>query len=478
MLSKMKEKYNAIPLTVKVSVAYAVCSILQKCISFFTLPLFTRILTKEQYGQFTIYQSWSGILTIFLTLNLAYGSFSSAMVKFEDKRDSYASSVQGICLILSVGFLAVYLPVQGFWNRLFELPTYIILVLVAEIAAQTAVLLWSEKKRFELKYKSVIFVTLLTSVCGPIAAYILITATEEKGYARIIGYALVNILIGGIIFFINTYKGKMLYEKTFWKYALSFNIPLLAYYLSQMIFNQSDRIMISHICGIGDAALYGVAYNLAMLMTFVLNAINNSYVPWLYSKMKTEGAEANKTISCGIAVLMSLVNLCIIWFAPEIIAVMAGKEYSEAVWVVAPVSMSLLLLFYSQLFINIEFYYEEKSFLVIASISAAVINIVLNFWFIPLFGFIAAGYTTLFSYIIFAVSNYMAMKKILKKHLKEDNLFNYKSLLLIVILFMTISFCGVLLYDMLIIRITVTSAVFIVLLVCLPKIVSCFKELK
>ena len=85
MVNKIKKRYNEIPLTVKVSTSYAVCSILQKCLSFITLPLFTRLLTTEQYGQYTIYSSWSGILMIFLTLNLAYGSFQTAMVKFEEK---------------------------------------------------------------------------------------------------------------------------------------------------------------------------------------------------------------------------------------------------------------------------------------------------------------------------------------------------------------------------------------------------------
>ena len=89
MIKRWKEKYSLVPLTVKVSTAYAVCSILQKCLSFITLPLFTRLLTTEQYGQYTIYSSWSGILIIFLTLNLAYGSFQTAMVKFEGRRDEY-----------------------------------------------------------------------------------------------------------------------------------------------------------------------------------------------------------------------------------------------------------------------------------------------------------------------------------------------------------------------------------------------------
>lgn len=67
MMAKFKKKFRQIPLTVKVSMSYAICSILQKCLSFITLPLFTRLLTTEQYGQYTIYSSWSGILMIFLT---------------------------------------------------------------------------------------------------------------------------------------------------------------------------------------------------------------------------------------------------------------------------------------------------------------------------------------------------------------------------------------------------------------------------
>ena len=100
MINTMKDRWSKIPLTVKVSMSYAVCSILQNCLSFITLPIFTRLLTTEQYGQATIYGSWSSILMIFITLNLAYGSFSAAMVKYESRRDEYITSVQGICFLL------------------------------------------------------------------------------------------------------------------------------------------------------------------------------------------------------------------------------------------------------------------------------------------------------------------------------------------------------------------------------------------
>ena len=39
--------------------------------------------------------------------------------------------------------------------------------------------------------------------------------------------------------------------------------------------------------------MYGVAYNLAMFLTFVLNAINASYVPWIYEKIKDNKSSEN-----------------------------------------------------------------------------------------------------------------------------------------------------------------------------------------
>lgn len=477
-MNRIKRKLIEIPLTVKVSIAYAICSILQKCLSFITLPLFTRLLTTEQYGQYTVYTSWYGILMIFLTLNLAYGSFQTAMVKFENKRNEYIASIQGICLLLSGVFLIIYFPFRALWNQLFELPTLFILIMVSEIIFSTSTSLWMGKNRFEFKYKSVVAITLITAVLSPIFAYILVCSTEEKGYARIVGYAGVNILIGVIIFVYNVKKGKKIYSKEYWKYAFGFNIPLLAYYLSQVIFNQSDRIMISHITGKSDAAMYGVAYNLAMILTFILNAINGSYVPWMYGKIKENRGEENKAISIVLIILMGLMILCIIWYAPEIIIIMAGAKYEAAIYVVAPVAMSLLLLFYSQLFINVEFFYEEKQSLVYGSIGAAVLNIILNGIFIPFFGFVAAGYTTLISYIVFAGSNFYTMRSVLKKRNLPDNMYNYKALLIIFISFAISGFCGVLLYKYIYIRVFITLAVLIVIFLEKDKFLITLNKIK
>lgn len=456
------KRWKEIPLTVKVSVSYIFCSIVQKCLSFITLPLFTRLLTPNQYGQYTVYQSWLGIMSIFLTLNLAYGSFSTAMVKFEKERDSYIASIEGICLVLSIIFLIIYFPFENWWNKLFQLPTLFVLLMIIEIMCSTAFQLWSGKKKFEFRYKSVIGITFLLSFSSPLLAYLLIQMMQENGYARILGYSLVTIAIGGMIFVLNLIRGKKFYSSEYWKYALNFNVPLTAYYFSQAIFNQSDRIMISHICGEGEAAMYGVAYNLAMMLTFVLNAINSSYIPWFYRKIKEGKAEDNQTVSCELAFIMALMLLCVIWFAPEIIEIMAGEKYALAVPVVVPISMSTLLLFYAQLFINVEFFYEEKGRLVWASIGAAILNIGLNAILIPRFTFVVAGYTTFASYVVFAICNYFAMKRTLSNRQELAKMYKMLWLITIFVVFMAGSFLGMVLYNCFLIRIIISLFMLII----------------
>lgn len=478
MIKRIKKKWRNIPITIKVSIAYIICNILQKCLSFITLPLFTRLLTTEQYGQSIIYSSWEGILMLYLTLNLAYGSFQTAMIKYEKKRFEYVSSVQGICLLLSVIFLIIYFPFRNTWNRLLELPTFFVLLMVSEIFFITTTQLWMGKNRFEYKYKSVVIVTLLISLLSPIFAFILVSISNEKGYARIFGYAIVNIFIGFFLFIHNSKEGKKLFVKEYWKYALKFNIPLLPYYLSQIIFNQSDRIMISHMIGKSEAAMYGIAYNLAMILVFILNAINSSYVPWMYRKIKDNHGEDNKKISVMLIILIGLLILGIIWFSPEIIFIMAGEQYKAAVYAVPPIAMSLLLLFYCQLFVNVEFYYEEKKALVYGSIGAAFINIVLNYIFIPKFGFIVAGYTTLASYIVLAISNYYLLQLILKRKKLPDNMYAYRVMVILFILFVLISFLGLALYKFLFTRIIITTLVLIIIIINKDKVINIFKEMQ
>lgn len=475
-MNKLLQKYRNTSYEVRASVAYTMCSILQNCLSFITLPIFSRLLTTEEYGQYSIYASWMGILSIFVTLNIQHGSFSTAMIRFEKNRMRYISSAQSFMLVLSMVFMLIYLPFRIYWNALFHLPTFLIILMVAEIISQAALMCWSNWQRFEHKYRMIIFVTLINSIIAPVVAYIFVTHSESKGYARILGYSLVNVVIGGSFFIYNYTRGKRFYVKKYWAYILEFNVPLIVYYLSQVVFNQSDRIMIDHICGTDKAGIYGVAYSLAMVLNFVLNAINNSFVPWLYERLKEGKTERCKSISAYLSVLIAFILMGVISLAPEIIKILAGKKYMEAVWIVPPVAMSVLLLFYSQLFINVLFYYEEKGEMVYASIAAAVINIVLNGILLPWVGYFAAGYTTLLSYALFAVANYYSYRKVARRRQLDQMMFDVKRLVLIFLAYMILAFTAMVLYNFTLVRYVIVIVVLCTVAVNYKRIVNIVKQ--
>ena len=114
------QKYKKVSAPVKASIWFTVCNAIQKGISLLSTPIFTRLLTPEQYGTYTVYQSWYQIISIFATLNLFYGVFNNGMTKFPNDKRTFTSSMQGLSTTLTVCFFVYILYAHPFgtscWN--------------------------------------------------------------------------------------------------------------------------------------------------------------------------------------------------------------------------------------------------------------------------------------------------------------------------------------------------------------------------
>ena len=110
---KLLDKYSNMSTEVKASMAYTICNILTRCLSFITLPLFTRLMTTEDYGLSTVYASTAAIVAIFTSLQLPYGTLSTAMIKFKDDRKGYLSSICSITAVLTIFYLLEFLMIKN-----------------------------------------------------------------------------------------------------------------------------------------------------------------------------------------------------------------------------------------------------------------------------------------------------------------------------------------------------------------------------
>lgn len=446
------EKYKGFSEPIKASIWFTVCSFLQKGIQFITVPIFTRMLTTEQYGLFNVFNSWLQIVMIFATLNLYCGVFNNGMLKYEDDRDRYVSSMQGVSTTVTLLCLGVYLLNTGFWNRILELPTVLVLAMFVEVLFIPAISFWSAKQRFDYKYKALVLLTIGMSIADPLIGILAVMSTEYKGEAKILSAVLVQVVVGLLIYIYNAFKGKSFYVKEYWKFAIAFNVPLIPHYLSQTVLNNSDRIIINQICGGHQAGIYSVAYSAAMILSIINFSVNNSFIPWTYKKMKSEEYNDIGKVANFILILIAGMNLALIAFAPEAISILAPKQYFDAIWVIPPVAVSVYFMFMYTLFGNIEFYFEENKFVMFASIIGAILNIVLNYMFIPIYGYIVAAYTTLGCYILYSVSHYIFMKRVIRDHVGKVDIYDLKFIFILSAVFMGMSAILMFFYNHIVIR--------------------------
>ena len=428
MIHKLRAKYRSFPVQVRASFWFLICSFMQKGISTITTPIFTRLLSTSEYGQYGAFNSWLEIITIFVTLRLSYGVYTQGLVKFEEDQRVYSSSLQGLTLVLITCWAGIYYAFHGFFNGLFKLTTVQMTAMFVMIWSTVSFHFWATEQRVQFKYRHLVMVTIIVSLAKPLLGILLVTHAEDKVTARILGLMLAELAGYTWTFFVQMRRGRVFYSAKYWKHALLFNLPLIPHYLSQTVLNSSDRIMIQRMVDNSSAGIYTLAYNLAKIMALFNTALLNTLTPWIYKKIKAGKLKDIARVAYMALLVIAAVNILLIAFAPEAVALFAPKSYHEAIWVIPPVTLSVYFIFSYSLFACFEFYYEQTKFIMIASVSGALLNVVLNYIFIRMFGYVAAGYTTLFCYIVYAIGHYIFMRKICRERLDGEMVYDARVL--------------------------------------------------
>ena len=480
LINKLAIKYKSLPLQVRATFWFLFCNAFQSGCRFLAMPFLVRLLNTEEYGIYSVFLSWGSIITIFATLNLHAGVYNNAMYKYPDRRDGYTSASQSLSVVLTAGCFAVYCLFRGFWDELFGLEPGLTVAIFIQLLFTESFLLWSSRQRYEYKYIALLVYTGLLSLLYlvvPVAGAAL-APVEYRLDAVIFSGVLVQAGFGLAFMVRNYIKGKTFFHKDFWHFALAFNIPLIPHYLSGIILGQADRVMIKRFIGSAEAGIYSFTYNISLVINIITGAINNAIIPYTYDKLG--GRDYGKLRTIANFLITAIGGLCLMFsaVAPEIIKLVATQEYYEAVYLVPVISLSSYFTFLYTLFANVEFFLEENRFITIASCVGAVANIVLNFLLLPVFGYYAAGYTTLFCYILFALSHYVFMHIVCKRHIGGDKVYDGKTIFVLSIVFVALAFEMMALYDYPIIRYTLVLAVVTACILKRKWIVEQIKEIR
>lgn len=417
-------------------------------LNIFMTPVFTRLMTQEEFGVVSLYNSWYSIIGVFATFSVTNTVVYIGFHNYKDDKLGFCSSLLGVSSLFSFITSIIYVIFKNRILLILGISNSLVIIMIYSFIFLPAVQIWLCLQRYTYKYKKAFWLISLTAIISTICSvFIGYNAKSFIAEYRIISMNLIPIFSGFFLYFYICIKGKKIFNFNYWKFIISFNTPLILHYLSQYILQSSDKIMIGVYYSKSEVAIYSIAYsisNIILVFWAPINSVLISYTHDCVDNNKTENL--SKTIY-RILIISSFICVIVSFLSPELILLFSTKSYLSGVYAIPPITLSTLFFVLFNIIANIEFMYGKTYRIAIFTIIAAVLNIILNIILIPRFGFVAAAYTTLISYGVYSYLHYYNMIK-----LHRNKIFSELKILLIVLFTIIISLGSLLLYEYQLIR--------------------------
>jgi len=236
-----------------------------------------------------------------------------------------------------------------------------------------------------------------------------------------IGYAFLSYLIAAfvtLLLFIPDLKIKKTdFDFTILRQMLKYGWPILIIGIAGMVNLNIDKILLPKLTvvnPIGELGIYSAASKLAILMALFIQAFRFSFEPFLFSHYKNEDSKKAYAVIMKYFVILGLVIFLGVMFYMDILKYFIGTSkmrYHEGIKVVPWLLMGNLFLgiFYTQsLWYKLT---DQTHFGARFAIVGAIITIVLNIIFIPVFGYMACGYAFFSASLVMTVTSYLVGQK-------------------------------------------------------------------
>ncbi len=394
---------------VKAGFWYTVANFVTKGAIFLTAPFFNRMMVKADLGAYSNIASWVTLLAVLLSMDfvsslvVARFDYKEEFRKYISSTLLYGTAITLVCYIIAALNMDV---VASF----LEMPPYAVHLMFIFICVNPGLLMYQYSCRFDYNYKGVIISSLGTLAVSTLCALACTYFSENKLFGRTIGYYGPSIVISLVFYIYLLIKGKGFSMKYF-GYAFKICFPMIWHALAGHALSQGDRIVITKTIGTEANAMYSIAYTCAMVLLVLWSAMNTAWAPWATEQMNAGTVEKMKKASYPYVGIFVFVSVYALLLGPELILIFGGPSFLEAKPVLPPVIVGYIFQMVYSLYVNAEFYHKKQTQIAAATIMAAAINIGLNIIFVPIYGYVAAAYTTLFGYICMAVFHFFTVKK-------------------------------------------------------------------
>jgi O-antigen/teichoic acid export membrane protein len=380
-------------------------NVITAAIPFFLLPFLTNHLTPYDYGIVAMFQALVQFITPFAGMNHTAAISRQYFEKDTINIKNYVGNSLYILLFTSIFALLALLVFRTPISRITLIPTNWLWVVVLYCFSQNLALTILGIWRLEYKANKYGIFRITRTSLEVALSILFILAIGMSWQGRILGIviAMASFSLLSVYFL---YKGgwlNMRFNKAYIKDNLVYGSPLILHVLSSVIILFSDRIFITNMVGMSEQGLYSVGYTVGMIVYLVQNSFNQAWVPWFFGELKADNPNRKLKIIkftylyfIAMLVLVALVSI----FAPWFFRTLLNKDYSSAVNFVFWIALGFGFNGMYKMVVNYLLYLKKTMIVSLASLATAMLNIILNYFFIKKFGTIGAAQASTISYFV------------------------------------------------------------------------------
>ncbi|MCR5485921.1 MAG: oligosaccharide flippase family protein [Lachnospiraceae bacterium] len=405
---------------VRSGIWYVISNVMLRAVGIITAPVYSMLLSTSEAGYANGFNNYVSLFTVVTCLCLIY-SVGRAKIDYPDEFDGYMSAIQTLSSLFGLivlGLVMLFMPKEG----MLTYDRFVIFLLFAYLVIYPSIDYMQYKYRFEYRYRENIAISVIITVSTVILSVALIlNMPETKGLAKILGTVIPSALVGLWCYANILRKGRILFRKEYWSYALKIGLPMIPHGLAMIALARIDTSMIQNICTNAEVGLYTSGYTIGTLLMFITNAIGQAWLPWFNERLSEGDREAIREKNMLLMKGGCFLTLAFIAAAPEAVKLLyPNKTYWDCMWVVPPVALGTLCQYFYTNYVNQELFEKKTALIAGNSIVAALANLGLNAIFIPRYGYIVAAYTTLAGYLLLMLLHYLSTRLILKQSLYQN----------------------------------------------------------
>ena len=417
---------------------YGMSSIIGRILNYLLVPLYTRVFTQEEYGVVILMYSFVAVIFIILTYGMETAYFRFSELE-KNKKSVYNTAISSL-LVTTFVFLVATLMFSGNIATWIKYPDQVNFVkwLAIILALDTLTTIPFARLRAEnrpgrfatiklinigvnigLNLFFVLFCpwVIKNSSEGFVFNFVSLVFKPELG---LISYVFISNLVASsltlLLLLPEIFKFQFKIDKIIWNKMIKYAWPLLLTGIAGIMNETIGRVLLRYLLPEEIAeqqlGIYAASFKIAILLSLFVQAFRYAAEPFFFAQEREKDSKVIYARVMKYFVLtVSIIFLGIMMYL-DVVILVVGENFREGV---AVIPILLLAYVFLGIFYNLSIWYKltnKTLYGAMIAMGGAIITIVLNLVWIPVFSYMGSAWATFFCYLFMMVVSFIMGRKI------------------------------------------------------------------